>query len=258
MSTGVFCLIRGVVTVAALFGLAACGSTPLPPYEPPLARTSFQNVRTTAYTHTESDHLAYGNHNALGGTLRAAGAPSGVGEVDSELAASGNYFPTRPASGVASDATTTSDEARRAAFLNARSGNVPVAPAIRVANTQSAQGVPLNRANDPLSTGAVYGSAAADWSRWPAGTTFRIIPTGQLYKVDDYGFALSGRNTIDLYMPSKATMNQWGVKTVQIQILQWGDDKESLRRLRSHQNYRHIRRMVLELEGKPKAAAKVH
>jgi hypothetical protein len=59
-------------------------------------------------------------------------------------------------------------------------------------------------------------------------------------------------------MPSKPTMNQWGVRTVQNQNLQWGDDQESLRRLRPHQNYRHIRRMVLELEGKPKAAAKVH
>ncbi len=258
MSARVFCWIRSVVTVAALFGLAACGSTPLPPYEPPLARTSFQNVRTTAYTHTESDHLAYGNHNALGGTLRAAGTPSGQADLAGDVAETGNYFPAPPAMRPGAEVTTSSEEARRAAFLNARSGNVPVAPAIRVANTQSARGIPVNRANDPLSTGAVYGSAAADWSRWPAGTTFRIIPTGQLYKVDDYGFALSGRNTIDLYMPSKATMNQWGVRNVQIQILQWGDDKESLRRLRGHQNYRHIRRMVLELEGKPKAAAKVH
>ncbi len=258
MSARVFCLIRSVITVAALLGLAACGSTPLPPYEPPIARTSFQNVRTTAYTHTESDHLAYGNHNALGGTLRVAGPPSGPVGIDSETADSGNYFPAPAAMRPGAAVTTSTEDARRQAFLNARSGNVPVAPAIRVANTQSARGRSGNPANDPLSTGAVYGSAAADWSRWPAGTTFRIIPTGQLYKVDDYGFALAGRNTIDLYMPSKATMNQWGVRTVQIQILQWGDDKESLRRLRPHQNYRHIRRMVLELEGKPKAAAKVH
>ena len=56
-------------------GLAGCGSTtPLPPYETPLARMNVESVRTTAYTHTESDHLAYGNHNALGGTLRAAAA----------------------------------------------------------------------------------------------------------------------------------------------------------------------------------------
>jgi len=256
MFARVFCLIRCVLTVVALWGLAACGSTPLPPYEPPLARTSFQNVRTTAYTHTESDHLAYGNKNALGGTLRAAGTPSRESGLPGDFAETGETSP--PVARAVSAGANSSEDARRAAFMDARSGNVPVAPAIRVANTQAVRAAPANRANDPLSTGAVYGSAAADWSRWPVGTTFRIVPTGQLYKVDDYGFALSGRNTIDLYMPSKATMNQWGVKTVQLQILQWGDEQESLRILRPRQSYRHIRRMVLELEGKPKAAAKVH
>ena len=38
--------------------LSACGTTEraLPAYEHPLSKTDFQNVRTTAYTHTESDH----------------------------------------------------------------------------------------------------------------------------------------------------------------------------------------------------------
>ena len=48
---------------------------PLPAYEPPLAKTDFQHVRTTAYTHTEADHRAYSNRNALGGELHAAGPP---------------------------------------------------------------------------------------------------------------------------------------------------------------------------------------
>ena len=43
-----------------------------------LARTEFQTVRTTAYTHTEADHLEYSNHNALGGILHAAGPPVAV------------------------------------------------------------------------------------------------------------------------------------------------------------------------------------
>ena len=61
----------------AIVLLSACGTThnPLPPYEPPLAKTDFQHVRTTAYTHTESDHRQYSNRNALGGELRAAGPP---------------------------------------------------------------------------------------------------------------------------------------------------------------------------------------
>ena len=74
--------IRGYFLLLALFAtalfLGACESTPtrhtsaLPKYETPLAKRDFQNVRTTAYTHTESDHLAYGNRTALGGRLHAA------------------------------------------------------------------------------------------------------------------------------------------------------------------------------------------
>src|SRR5437763_12583105 len=63
--------------IGALF-LSACGTTrtrALPQYEPPLAKTGFQNVRTTAYTHTEAEHREYSNHNALGGELHAAGPP---------------------------------------------------------------------------------------------------------------------------------------------------------------------------------------
>ena len=63
--------------------LSGCGTTQraLPPYEAPLAKTDFQHVRTTAYTHTESDHLEYSNHNALGGELHAAGPPIHRAEV---------------------------------------------------------------------------------------------------------------------------------------------------------------------------------
>jgi 3D (Asp-Asp-Asp) domain-containing protein len=99
------------------------------------------------------------------------------------------------------------------------------------------------------------GSAAADWSRWPAGTSFRLLSTGQIYRVDDYGWALAGRNTIDLYMPNQREMNSWGARQETIQILQWGDPQESLQFLHRHQDYRHIKRMVLELEGRHKEAA---
>ena len=69
-----FCLV-----LAGLF-LSACGTTstrtsrtsPLPKYETPLVKRDFQNVRTTAYTHTEADHRQFTNHNALGGRLQAA------------------------------------------------------------------------------------------------------------------------------------------------------------------------------------------
>jgi len=139
----------------------------LPKWEKPIAKTEFQTIRTTAYTHTESDHVAYGNHNALGTTLLAG---------------------------------------------------------------------PIN-------------SASADWSRWPAGTLFRILPTGETYVVDDYGWALAGTNTIDLYKPTRFDMNNWGVRRVDIQILQWGDPRESYRLLERHENHAHIKRMLQELRG---------
>ncbi len=73
--------------------------------------------------------------------------------------------------------------------------------------------------------------------------------------MEDYGWALSGRNTIDLYMANQREMNSWGAREEIIQILQWGDPQESLRFLRSHQNYKHIKRMVLELEDRHEDAA---
>ncbi len=99
------------------------------------------------------------------------------------------------------------------------------------------------------------GSAAADWSRWPAGTTFRLLSTGQIYRVDDYGWALSGRNTIDLYMASRRDMNTWGVRQEPIQVLHWGDPEQSLHLLAPHAEHKHIRRMILELQGRDAEAA---
>ena len=230
-------LVALVLTLACL--LAGCGTSGhrLPPYERPIARTEFQTVRTTAYTHTESDHLAYGNHNALGGTLHAAAYPSRPSYAAAAIPVSNPQ-----------DIVDEQGGFHRQPFLDH-----PVAPmGGHLPPGTAAYDSPPTYA-DPTS----YGSAAADWSRWPAGTIFRIESTGQLYRVDDYGWALSGRNTIDLYQPTRAAMNAWGVRTVPIHVLRWGSRDESLRRLRHHQNYKHIHRMVYELEGKTRAAARL-
>ena len=99
----------------------------------------------------------------------------------------------------------------------------------------------------PLRHGAVN-SAAADWARWPCGTMFRIRATGEIYEVDDYGFALSGVNTIDLYKPSRQAMHEWGVRRVTIEILRWGDPWKSYRRMICVRSYRHIKRMMNEIK----------
>ncbi len=156
---------RLILVAAVTMVFASCARS-LPKYEKPIARSQFQRVRTTAYTHTESDHLKHGSQTCIGTTLRYD---------------------------------------------------------------------------------AVH-SAAADWSRWPLGTTFRITETGEVCKVDDIGWALSGRNTIDLYKPSRSAMNGWGTRTVNIEILNWGDDHQSLAVLRKRNKFAHVQRMVKDIE----------
>lgn len=132
-----------------------------------LHRNSQMRVRTTAYTHDESDHIVYGVKNAIGTNLK---------------------------------------------FGNVR-------------------------------------SAAADWSVYPVGTIFQIEGLPYVYQVDDYGSALVGTNTIDLYKPDKATMKAWGVRNVNIRVLKWGSFSKSLSIMKDRTGYSHIRRMVSRIQG---------
>jgi 3D (Asp-Asp-Asp) domain-containing protein len=230
----------------ALILLTACGTThhhALPAYEPPLSKTNFQQVRTTAYTHTESDHRQYSNRNALGGELRAAGPAIHRAEVVARATLAyeaPRAIPVDENRSYSPPLQRFSMEERRTVTRTAKR------PAKPTRNVKRAVAV---------SKPPQIGSAAADWSRWPAGTVFRLLSTGQNYRVEDYGWALSGRNTIDLYMANQRAMNTWGARQETIEVLKWGDPQESLQFLRRHQDYRHIKRMVLELEGREKEAA---
>jgi len=229
----------------AIVFLSGCGTTQraLPAYERPLAKTGFQNVRTTAYTHTESDHREYSNHNALGGELHAAGPP--IHRADAVARATLAYEVPRA---IPVDKTG-SYSPQLQPFSMEETRTVTRTTKRTTKTTRSAKrAVAVSRPPQ-------IGSAAADWSRWPAGTVFRLLSTGQNYRVEDYGWALSGRNTIDLYMANQREMNSWGARQETIEVLKWGDPQESLQFLRSHQNYRHIKRMVFELEGRDKEAA---
>ena len=94
-------------------------------------------------------------------------------------------------------------------------------------------------------------SAAADWSRYPVGTQFRIKnEPGILYEVDDYGGALVGTGTIDLYKPSFAGMNRWGVRHVDIEVVKWGSFAKSLQILQPRKKFSHIRRMIASIQNK--------
>jgi len=123
-------------------------------------------VRTTAYTHTEADHLIYGRKNAAGTTLRY---------------------------------------------------------------------------------GSKVRSAAADWSVYPVGTTFRIKGLPYLYVVDDYGSALVGTGTVDLYKPSKEVMNAWGRRNVELTIVRWGSQARSAEILKDRVHHAHCRQMFTSL-----------
>ena len=49
------------------------------------------------------------------------------------------------------------------------------------------------------------------------------------YVIDDYGSALVGTNTIDLYKTNRLAMRRWGVRRVDIDILEWGSKQQSLK-----------------------------
>ncbi len=91
-----------------------------------------------------------------------------------------------------------------------------------------------------LRTGEAYHSAAADWSFMPVGSVFRIKGYGPtIFVVDDYGSALTGKDTVDLYFETQAEMNQWGARKVEIEILRIGDFRKSYLILRERARWPH-------------------
>jgi len=100
-----------------------------------------------------------------------------------------------------------------------------------------------------LSSGKLR-SAASDWSRFPLGTRFLVLSTGDEYVIDDYGGALVGTDTIDLYTSSRRSMNHWGVRHENIEIQHWGSNEESLKVLRPRGKIARVRRMIASLERK--------
>ena len=93
-------------------------------------------------------------------------------------------------------------------------------------------------------------SAAADWSRFPLGTRFKICSTHEEFIIDDYGTALVGTNTIDLYKPTKLEMKRWGARNVDIDILQWGSEEKSLQVLGPRAHHPQVQSMLVALQKK--------
>lgn len=108
-------------------------------------------------------------------------------------------------------------------------------------------------AGNNLQYGSQVRSAAADWSKYPLGTRFMIEGLPYQYVVDDYGSALVGTETIDIYKPDMSTMGKWGVRNVPVKVLEWGSFEESRKILDSRKHVRHadhVRKMLSEIEKK--------
>ncbi len=102
-----------------------------------------------------------------------------------------------------------------------------------------------------LKAGAVN-SAAADWSRFPVGTKFRVKETGKVYQVDDYGSAMVGKDKVDLFMADYGQVDRWGLRDVNLEIVEWGSHEKSLKILKPRAKAGYVRRMVEQLEAKLK------
>jgi len=107
----------------------------------------------------------------------------------------------------------------------------------------------LNASGGILKYGRVR-SAAADWSVYPLGTLFKIKGQPYTYVVDDYGSALVGTNTLDIYKPSLAGMRRWGTRKTEITIIQWGSYDRSLSLLKHRTKYSYCRRMYVGCKQK--------
>jgi len=123
-------------------------------------------------------------------------------------------------------------------------------PNVRTTAYTHSEGSGCRNALDCGLSGAHVMSAASDWSRFPLGTRFRIADTNEEYIIDDYGTALIGTDTIDLYKLSRLEMKNWGVRHVDIDILQWGSEEQSLKVLAPRCKHHCVRQMVAALEKK--------
>lgn len=107
----------------------------------------------------------------------------------------------------------------------------------------------MNASGGILKYGSVR-SAAADWSVYPLGTKFRVKGQPHIYVVDDYGSALVGTNTIDIFKPSLRSMRAWGTRTTEITVIQWGSYERSARMLKGRTRYPHCNKMYVGCKHK--------
>jgi hypothetical protein len=65
--------------------------------------------------------------------------------------------------------------------------------------------------------------------------------------VDDYGSALVGTGTIDIYQPTMAAMRAWGRRHVEITVVRWGSLTRSAQILSRRAGSDHCQRMLCRI-----------
>lgn len=108
----------------------------------------------------------------------------------------------------------------------------------------------LNAIGTPLRYWGGVRSAAADWSKYPLGTQFKIVGEPHIYEIDDFGSALVGNGTVDFYKPTLEAMNAWGLRYIDIEIVKWGSYSKSLSYLSGSSGYWHVRQMYYNIKPK--------
>jgi len=116
------------------------------------------------------------------------------------------------------------------------------------AYTQTEAGGCKNAIGGKLHFGGDEYSAASDWSWLPLGTRFKLLSTGHNYVIEDYGSALVGKQTIDLFFPQRKDVHGWGVRNEEIEIIEWGSEAMSLKLLAPRCKNNHVAVMVAQLK----------
>lgn len=152
-------------------------------------------------------------------------------------------------------ACSTANVARQSPTAPAKQKTIPVVATAYGASAKcNSKWAGRNAIGGRLKSGAVT-SAAADWSRFPVGTKFRVKETGQVYVVDDYGSAMVGKDKVDLFKTNYREVYRWGVRHVQLEIIEWGSPEKSLAILKPRSRSRHVKAMVQQLEAKLNGAS---
>lgn len=124
------------------------------------------------------------------------------------------------------------------------------------AYTHTEPGGRINAIGGRLRYASEQRSAASDWSWMPLGTRFKLLSVGKEYVIEDYGSALVGKKTIDLYFPTRSSMRNWGVRQEEIEILEWGSEAMSLKLLAPRTRNSHVAEMVANLRKQNAVATK--